>query len=228
VRTTLETRENSVFFAGESASMQTKPFMVGITGGSASGKTMFIKKLVEAFPQDQICLLSQDNYYRDRHLQPKDEKGVENFDLPESIDHEQFIQDVRQLHHGKTVIKKEYTFNNPDVVARMLEFQPAPVIVVEGIFVFYFPEILRQLDLKIFIDAEEHIKLKRRIKRDGQERGYDMEDVLYRYEHHVAPTFDRYIKPFKSEADLIIPNNRHFNNALDVLVTFLKARTAKS
>lgn len=204
--------------------MQRKPYMIGITGGSASGKTLFIQQLVSSFPPDQVCLLSQDNYYRERHLQPKDTLGIENFDLPESIDHELFIRDVRRLHEGEVVHKKEYTFNNPNIVPKMLEFQPAPVIVVEGIFVFYFPEIREQLDLKVFIDAEEHIKLRRRIKRDGQERGYDMDDVLYRYEHHVAPTFNRYIKPFRSEADIIIPNNHHFDNALEVLVTFLKAR----
>jgi len=196
--------------------------MVGITGGSASGKTLFIRRLLDSFSEDQICLLSQDNYYRERHLQPKDEKGYENFDLPESIDHPQFIQDIEDLQSGKMVEKLEYTFNNPNLVPKMLQFKPAPVIVVEGIFVFYFPEILNRLDLRVFIDAEEHIKLKRRIKRDGQERGYDLEDVLYRYENHVAPTFDRFIRPFKADADLIVPNNRSFDHALDVIVTFLK------
>ena len=200
--------------------------MVGITGGSASGKTLFIKRLVDSFSTKEVCLLSQDNYYHDRHLQPKDGKGVENFDLPESIDHINFIKDVQALHRGESVYKKEYTFNNPSIVPKMLQFDPAPVIVVEGIFVFYFPEIREQLDLKLFIDAEEHIKLKRRIKRDGQERGYDMDDVLYRYENHVAPTYDRYIRPFKTEADIIIPNNHSFDKAMEVIVTFLKQKIA--
>jgi len=200
--------------------------MVGITGGSASGKTLFIKRLVDSFSTKEVCLLSQDNYYHDRHLQPKDGKGVENFDLPESIDHINFIKDVQALHRGESVYKKEYTFNNPNIVPKMLQFDPAPVIVVEGIFVFYFPEIREQLDLKLFIDAEEHIKLKRRIKRDGQERGYDMDDVLYRYENHVAPTYDRYIRPFKTEADIIIPNNHSFDKAMEVIVTFLKQKIA--
>ncbi len=199
--------------------------MVGITGGSASGKTLFIRRLLDSFGEDQICLLSQDNYYRERHLQPKDEKGYENFDLPESIDNQQFIKDIEALHNGKEVQKLEYTFNNPNMIPKLLTFKPAPVIVVEGIFVFYFQEILKKLDLRVFIDAEEHIKLKRRIKRDGQERGYDLEDVLYRYENHVAPTFDRFIRPFKADADLIVPNNKSFDHALEVIVTFLKIKT---
>ncbi len=198
--------------------------MVGITGGSASGKSLFIKRLLDSFQEEEICLLSQDNYYKERHLQPRDEKGYENFDLPESIDHVQFIQDIQDLHDGISIEKLEYTFNNPNLVPKMLKLNPSPVIVVEGLFVFYFPEILNRLDLRIFIDAEEHIKLKRRINRDGKERGYDLEDVLYRYENHVAPTFDRYIRPFKADADLIVPNNRSFDHALDVIVTFLKTR----
>jgi len=206
--------------------MTGKPFMIGITGGSASGKTLFIKKLFEAFSSQEICLLSQDNYYHDRHLQPKDDKGYENFDLPESIDHLRFTQDVADLRNGQVVTKKEHTFNNPALVPKMLQFVPAPVIVIEGIFVFHFPEIRNQLDLKIFIDAEEHIKLKRRINRDAKERGYMMEDVLYRYEKHVAPTFDRFIRPFKAEADIIIPNNHSFDKALEVIVTFLKQKIA--
>jgi uridine kinase len=200
--------------------------MVGITGGSASGKTLFIKRLVNSFSESEICLLSQDHYYKDRKLQPKDEKGVENFDLPESIDHQLFIEDVAMLREGKAITKKEYTYNNPHIVPKMLTFQPAPIIVVEGIFVFYFPEIRNLLDLKVFIDAEEHIKLKRRIRRDGQERGYDLEDVLYRYEKHVAPTFDRFIKPFRTEADIIVPNNHSFDKGLEVMVGFLKAKIA--
>lgn len=204
--------------------MSQKPFLVGITGGSASGKTLFIRQLLDSFPSERICLLSQDNYYRERHLQPKDSKGVANFDMPESLDLDAFARDVARLHAGETITLKEYTYNNPNVVPKMLEFRPAPVLVVEGIFVFYREDIRNQFDLKVFIDADEHIKLSRRIRRDGVERGYDMDDVLYRYEHHVAPTYDRYIRPFKSEADLIIPNNQHFSRGLEVLVHYLKGK----
>lgn len=201
-----------------------KPYLVGITGGSASGKTRFIRRLMATFPSDQICLVSQDNYYRERHLQPKDPEGVENFDLPESIDHEHFIRDIEALKRGETVLKQEYTFNNPNLKPKMLEFKPAPIIVVEGIFVFYLPEVRKELDLKLYIDAQEHIKLTRRIRRDAKERGYELDDVLYRYENHVAPTFKQFIKPFMYEADLVVPNNNTFDVALEVVVGFLKGK----
>ena len=201
-----------------------KPFIVGITGGSASGKTTFLKKLIASFTPEDVCLISQDNYYHPRENQLVDENGVINFDLPSSIDSAAYARDVLQLSKGEPVTRQEYTFNNPGVIPKELVFKPAPIVVVEGIFVFYFEEVARHLDLRIYIDAEEHVKLHRRIMRDAEERGYGLDDVLYRYTNHVAPTYDKYIRPFKYDADLIIPNNRHFEKGLEVLVSFLQTK----
>jgi len=201
-----------------------KPYLVGITGGSASGKTRFLTQLVNNIDKDSVCLLSQDNYYRDRDDQPIDENGIQNFDLPQSIDEEAYAKDILALKNGEKVTREEYTFNNPNVTPKMLEFNPAPIIVVEGIFVLYYPEVAKLLDLKIFIDTKDHLKLKRRIIRDNEERGYDLDDVLYRYEKHVHPTYEKYIAPFKGDADLIIPNNNRFDNALEVVSTHLQAK----
>ena len=202
-----------------------KPFIVGITGGSASGKTLFLERLLSTFEPGEVCLISQDNYYKPRHLQPIDAQGVHNFDTPHSIDFEQYASDIRKIQNGETVHREEYTFNNAAKKPKMLTFEAAPVVVVEGIFVLYYPELADLLDLKIFIDAKDHIKLKRRIIRDKVERGYDLDDVLYRYEMHVMPTYEKYIKPFKNEADLIVPNNSSFDRALDVVRTYLRSKT---
>lgn len=201
-----------------------KPYIVGITGGSASGKTLFLDKLLHAFDSSQVCLISQDNYYKPRNLQPLDNKGIYNFDTPHSIDFEEYAGDIRKIQAGETVFRQEYTFNNPNKTPKILEFKPAPVVVVEGIFVLYYPELASLLDLKVFIDAKDYLKLKRRIVRDKVERGYDLDDVLYRYEMHVMPTYEKYIEPFKHDADLIVPNNRGFEKALEVLKTFLKGK----
>jgi uridine kinase len=203
---------------------ETKPFIVGITGGSASGKTYFMKSLLSSFSEEEICRISQDNYYRPIHEIPKDQNGVENFDLPETIDHQLFASHIAELRKGNSVHQKEYTFNNPLLEPKILTFTPTPIIIVEGIFVFYFPEIAQLIDLKVFVDAKEHIKIKRRIIRDNNERGYDLEDVLYRWENHVAPTYDKYIKPLRSEADLIINNHHKFDRGLEVLVSYLKTK----
>jgi uridine kinase len=203
-----------------------KPFIVGITGGSASGKTTFLRHLVNSLRPEDICLISQDNYYHPRETQFQDENGVINFDLPTSIDGAEYAADVLKLSQGQSFTRKEYTFNNPNVVPKDLVFNPAPIVIVEGIFVFYFEEVAKLLDLKIYIDAEEHVKLHRRIIRDKVERGYDLDDVLYRYLNHVAPTYEKYIKPYKQDADLVIPNNRHFERGLDVVVSFLNGKVA--
>jgi uridine kinase len=202
----------------------TRPFTIGITGGSGSGKTFFLKNLESRFTNNELCLISQDHYYHPREMQQHDERGIKNFDLPESIDHKQFQLDIQTLKRGEVLRKKEYTFNNPNVTPKILEFKPAPVIIVEGLFVQYFPDIERELDLKIFIEAKDHVKLSRRIKRDNEERGYDLEDVLYRYENHVMPVYETLIKPLKHRADIVIPNNSDFNRALDFLTLAIKAR----
>ena len=200
------------------------PYIIGITGGSGSGKTRFLNSLLDQFNTDQVCLVSQDNYYKERDDQPTDENGVKNFDLPDSIDFEAYKNDILALKAGKLVKRQEYTFNNPNSEPKEIELKPAPVMVVEGIFVLYYKEIADVLDLKVFIEAKDYIKLKRRIIRDDIERGYDLNDVLYRYEHHVMPTYDKYIKPYKLDADIIIPNHTNFTEALGVMSSFIQSK----
>lgn len=201
------------------------PYIIGITGGSASGKTQFFNELIKEFDETQLCIISQDNYYRPREEQPIDENGIRNFDTPNSIDFVALANDILALKGKIKVFKEEYTYNNPSQKPKILEYKPAPIIIVEGIFVLYYPEISALLDLKLFIDTKEHLKFKRRIIRDNKERGYDLDDVLYRYENHVYPTYEKYILPYKSEADLIIPNNTNFDNALSVVISHLKERS---
>lgn len=203
------------------------PFLIGITGGSGSGKTRFLNSLLHHFDKKDICLISQDNYYRPRDQQPLDEEGVKNFDTPQSIDVTAFAGDIRKIKSGEGFSRLEYTFKKEDAIPQMLHFEAAPVVVVEGLFVMHFPEIRNLLDLKLFISAKEHIKLKRRIIRDQVERGYDLEDILYRFEKHVMPTYEQYLEPLKNEADLVIPNNKGFDTALDVISGFLRSRLNK-
>jgi uridine kinase len=201
-----------------------KPYTIGITGGSGSGKTFFINTLASRFQPEDICLISQDHYYKAFHLQIIDEQGVQNFDLPGAIERERFHEDISKLKRGESVKIKEYTFNNPVAQPQIIEFKPAPILIIEGLFVQYFEEIASELDLKIFIEAKDYIKLSRRIRRDNDERGYDLHDVLYRYQHHVMPIYETIIKPLKHHTDLIIPNNHNFEKALDILTLSLQGK----
>lgn len=206
-----------------------EPFVVGICGGSGSGKTKILNWLQKEFDTRQICLLSQDNYYRDRITHTPEENRFFNFDEPEVIEADTFAADLHSLKQGRAVERREYTFNNAEKEGVMLRFEPAPVIVVEGIFVFHFPEISQLLDLKVFVDVKEHVKFHRRISRDSRERGYPLEDILYKYVNHVAPAYEKYIGPYRHQADLVIPNNQSYQAhecppAVEVLVSHLKTK----
>lgn len=200
----------------------TKPLLVGVTGGSGSGKSLFLHELLKNFTEEEVCLITQDNYYRLREDQPVDAKGIKNFDLPESIDDEHLYRDVMALKNGEEVRIEEYTYNNPAVVPKQLIFKPAPVLIVEGILVFYWEKIRSLFDLSVFIEAKDLVKVKRRIIRDAKERGYDLDDVLYRYEHHVSPFYEKFLAPLKGDMDLIIPNNTDFRKGMDVLAGFIR------
>lgn len=199
-----------------------KPLIIGICGGSGAGKTTLIRHLKSRFSESELCVLSLDDYYYPRSKQKTDAMGVNNFDRPKSIDRKAFVKDLLKLISGESVSRQEYVFNNEQAKPRTLIFRPAPVIVVEGIFVFHFKKVRELLDLKVFLHAKENLKVIRRIKRDQVERNYPLEDVLYRYQHHVLPTFERYIRPYMEDADLIITNNEDFDNGLAVLTGFIR------
>jgi len=198
-----------------------KPYLVGIIGGSGSGKTYFLNRLLEGLGAENACLISQDHYYKPKEEQPVDKNGWVNFDLPQSIDEAALTHDIRRLMRGEEVVRQEYTFNNAEKVPEQLLFSPRPVIIIEGLFVCSFLKVSEMLDLRVFIETKMHLKIKRRIIRDSIERGYDLDDVLYRYEHHVAPAYEKYVAPYRDEADLIVPNNTTCDTAASVLVNHL-------
>lgn len=202
--------------------MENKHLLIGITGGSGSGKTSLIKALKTKFPAEEVCFIAQDDYYRPRDVQKKDKHGIKNFDRPKSIDKHSFYDDIVSLIQNKRVERDEYTFNNDLVTPGKLIFNPAPVIIVEGIFVLHFKQIRKLLDIRVFLHAKENLKVIRRIKRDQLERNYPLDDVLYRYEHHVLPTFEKYILPYIDDCDIIINNNRQFDVGLDILSRFIR------
>lgn len=190
--------------------MSKKPFVIGVAGGSGSGKTFFLKCFLNHFQNEEICLLSQDDYYfRVGHTMTPEENKLYNFDLPSTIDNQQFLSDIKSIINGDTVYQKEYTFNNPNAEPKLLEIKPAPIVMVEGLFILHFEEIAEILDMKIFIDTDEEIALQRRLKRDLIERGYPEGDVLYKWNNHVMPAFNDYLLPYKHRCDKIITNNTH-------------------
>jgi uridine kinase len=192
-----------------------KPFIIGIAGGSGSGKTFFLKCFLEHFTNNEVCLVSQDDYYIPvAHNMTAEENKLYNFDLPATIDHKHFEDDIEKLMNGEVILKKEYTFNNPNIVPKMLEIKPAPIMIVEGLFIFHFKKIAEVLDLKIFIEADDDVALQRRLKRDLLERGYSNEDALYKWINHVVPAYEEYLLPYRETCDKVIINNSNIGDEI--------------
>ena len=199
-----------------------KPYVVGIAGASASGKTTFIHQLRNAFGLHQVCVVSQDNYYKPMSEQEVDDTGEVNFDLPRAIDFKRLNKDVRQLQQGKTVEIVEYTFNNPSVFPKTIVMQPAPIIVVEGLFVYEDIKLAKCFDLKLYIEARLDVMLERRLIRDSTERGMTKEQILKQWEEHVLPAYESYLLPYRENVDMIILNNTHFQQSLEVVIHHLQ------
>ncbi len=198
--------------------------MIGIMGGSGSGKSYFLHRLLERLGEQHVSLVSQDNYYRPLDEHPLDENGVRNFDLPESIDFTAYNADVDRLIAGEAVTRQEYTFNNTARSPKQIHVASRPAVVLEGLYVLHPKSLPERIDCKVFVEAPYPVMIRRRILRDYQERGYRLDDVLYRYENHVMPAFERYLQPLKAQAHLVIPNYNTIDVALDVLANHIEAK----
>jgi len=183
------------------------PFVVGIAGSSGSGKTFFLHCFLNHFAAHEVALISQDDYYIPANTKTQEENKLYNFDLPTAIDRPAFERDIRLLFDGHTVYRNEYTFNNPALKPKLIETKPAPILIVEGLFIFYYEEVNALLNHRIFLHAEEEVALQRRLKRDLVERGYDEDDVRYKWTNHVMPAYHKYLLPFRGQCDRIIINN---------------------
>lgn len=196
--------------------------VIGVSGGSGSGKSVFINDLKSKFADHEVALISQDNYYKPREMQKKDGQGVRNFDLPYSIELEEFERDLRQLIKGESVTRREYCYNNALATPQLITVAPAPVILAEGLFLFHHSPTWELLNLRIFLQASGSQMLSRRIIRDQTERNYPLEDVLYRFEHHVSPAFKQFIEPYQNQVDIIINNYSNYRAGLNVLEGYIR------
>ena len=187
--------------------MNKKPYVIGIAGSSGSGKTFFLNCFLKHFSPDEVTLISQDDYYIPANTKTPEENKLYNFDLPTSIDRNAFYKDISDLFDGKTIYKEEYTFNNPAIKPKMLEIKPAPILIIEGLFIYHYTEVNKLIDHRIFLDANQDIALERRLRRDLIERGYFEDDVRYKWVNHVLPSYNEYLLPYKNSCDQVIINN---------------------
>lgn len=201
--------------------------VIGIAGGSGSGKTTVVKKIMSLFPKQDVILLSQDNYYKDISHLPEESRKETNFDHPDSIEFSLLEEQIIELLKGQNIIQPSYSY----LTCARFEgkvIEPKKVIVVEGILLFTDATLRKLFDVKIYVDAQADERLIRLIKRDTIERGRDAAEVLNRYEKTVRPMHDQFIEPTKKYADIIIPQGGHNQVAIKVLAGMIKNKLTEN
>ncbi len=201
--------------------------VIGISGGTCSGKTLVAKRIVEQVGEDNVLICNQDNYYRDLRDLNSEERANWNFDRPEAIDRPLFYQLMTELANGKSVDEPIYDFVNHVRTAKTRRLDPKPVLIIEGILVLNDSVIRDLLDFKIYVDEDSDIRLARRIQRDEMERGRSANSVLDQYLNTVRPMHLKYVEPSKLYADIIIPGGGENLAAIGVLANHIKTLLAQ-
>ncbi len=200
-----------------------KVFVIGVAGGSGSGKSTIARNVVEVVGYSNVAYIQQDSYYYDMHHLPSEVRSKLNYDHLDSIDNDLLIKQLEQLKSGKSVKKPIYDFKTH---SRLSQTEPVPakkVILVEGKLVLAHDKLRDMMDIKIFVDTDADIRLIRRISRDVGERGRSIESVVQQYMNTVRPMHEKFVDPCKKFADLIIPEGGHNQVAMDMLITKIKS-----
>ena len=198
--------------------------IIGIAGGTGSGKTTVVKKIVEALPAGEVSVLPQDSYYKDSSHIPLEERQKINFDEPAAFDWELLIQQLQDLKSGKSIEVPTYSYLTCTRQPETVPMQPRDVVLVEGILVFSDERLRDMMDIKVFVDADADDRFIRVINRDCIERGRTPELVVERYERVLKPMHNKYIEPAKKFADLIIPQGGNNTVAIKLLKEYIEGR----
>lgn len=200
--------------------------IIGIAGGTGCGKTTVVNQIINELPKGEVGVISQDSYYNDlSHLSYAERVNI-NFDHPQAIDFELLAEHLADLKAGKAVEQPLYSFSEHNRTKDTILTHPRKVMIVEGILIMTNPKIREMFDIKIFVHADSDERLIRRLKRDINERGRDLEEVLHRYQATLKPMHDQFIEPTKEHADIIIPNNKYNTVAVDIVRTIINEKLA--
>ncbi|PHR69614.1 MAG: uridine kinase [Lutibacter sp.] len=202
--------------------------IIGIAGGTGSGKTTVVNQILNQLPNDEVCVISQDSYYKVTDDLSYEERTKINFDHPKSIDFDLLVDDLKNLKKGEIIEQPVYSFVTHNRSENTIKTHPKKVIIVEGILIFNNPDLRDLCDIKIFVHADADERLIRRLKRDIQERGRDLNEVLDRYQNTLKPMHNQFIEPTKNFADMIIPNDRYNTVAIDIVKTVIAEKLAKN
>lgn len=203
--------------------MVNKPLLIGITGGTGSGKSTVAKAICESLPKQNVVIIEQDSYYKDQsHLTPEQRENT-NYDHPFAFDTDLLISHLKMLIENKPIDKPLYDFTVHNRRKETLRMEPKDVIILEGILILDSPEIRKLLDIKIFVDTDADVRIIRRIVRDMNERGRSLDSVIKQYMDVVKPMHNEFIEPTKRYADIIIPEGGYNKVAIDIMVAKIKS-----
>jgi uridine kinase len=198
--------------------------IIGIAGGTGSGKTTVVQQIMNELPETEVGIISQDSYYKETNGMSYEERCNINFDHPRAIDFELLVQHLKELKKGNTIDQPVYSFVTHNRTDDTVTTHPRKVMIVEGILILTNQELREMFDIKVFVHADSDERLIRRLKRDIAERGRDMEEVLNRYQTTLKPMHQQFIEPTKAFADIIIPNDKYNTVAIDVVRAVINQR----
>lgn len=196
--------------------------IIGIAGGTGSGKTTVVKKIIESLPAGSVAVIPQDSYYNDQSHLPLEVRKKTNFDHPEAFDWALFEQQIAELRAGRAIEQPTYSYIVCTRLSETVHVEPKEVIIIEGIMSLYDKELRDLMDLKIFVDAEPDERLLRVISRDMVERGHPLEMLIGKYRNVLKPMHDEFIEPTKQYADIIIPNGGNNQKAIEILKLYIE------
>ena len=196
--------------------------VIGIAGGTGSGKTTITRKLVQNFGPD-VSVINHDNYYKAHHNMPYEERAKLNYDHPNAFDTDLLVEALKELKQGRSVTCPVYDYTIHDRSSETITIKPARVIIVEGILIFQSRELCDQMDIKIFVDADADVRILRRIVRDVRDRGRSLDSVINQYLSTVKPMHEQFVEPSKRNADIIVPQGGHNRVALEMVMERVRA-----
>ena len=203
--------------------MGTKSLVIGICGGTGSGKTTITNRIIEALSLESVQVLQQDHYYKDLPQMPVDERARQNFDHPRSIDTPLFVEHVRGLREGQAIDRPVYDFTKHERKVETMRLEPRPAVIVEGILIFECKALRELMDVKIFVDTDADLRFIRRLGRDIRERGRTTESVIQQYLSTVRPMHMEFVEPSKRYADVIIPEGGHNEVGIDLVIQKIRS-----
>lgn len=198
--------------------------IIGIAGGTGSGKTTVVNQILTQMPEDEICVISQDSYYKETNDLSYEQRTKINFDHPNAIDFNLLVSHLKSLKQNKVIEQPVYSFVSHNRTKDTLKTHPRKVVIVEGILIFSNILLRELFDIKIFVHADADERLIRRLKRDIKERGRDLDEVLNRYKTTLKPMHEQFIEPTKTFADIIIPNDTYNTVAIDIVKTVINEK----